>query len=117
MAAKTYKTITAREVTGSGDEVRKGTVRKDTAKKILRKGWIDSARCKGQYTDDYKRDAARNFGKGERTADALLDACDPVDPRRCWVVEYEDGRLELQMHWSFQDYSAFLDTDAVTFEF
>jgi hypothetical protein len=115
---KTYSAMDPRDFSDhDNEEVRRGTVRKDTAKKILRNGWIESAECDGQYTDDYKRDAARNFGKGPRTAEAVLDACDPVDPRNCWVTEYEDGSLELELHWSFQDYTVELGTDAVTFEF
>jgi len=115
---KTYKAMDPRDVVGrKTTAVRRGTVRKDTAKKILRNEWVKSAHCDGQYTDDYKRDAARNFGKGSRTAEAVLDACDPVDPRNCWVVEFEDGHQELELHWSFQDYTVTLDGDAVRFEF
>lgn len=115
---KTYSAMDPRDVSGrETGAVQRGTARTDTAKKILRNGWIESAHCDGQYTDDYKRDAARNFGKGPRTAEGVLDACEHVDPRNCWVQEYEDGTLELELHWSFQDYTAVLDTDKVTFEF
>lgn len=117
-SAKTYKAMNTRDTSArDNDEVRHGTVRKDTTKKILRNGWIETAECDGQYTDDYKRDEARNYGKGPRTADAILEACDRVDPSNCWVKEYEDGRQEITLWWGFQSYTVELDQDAVTFEF
>jgi len=116
--SKTYKAIDSRDVSDrDNDEVRRGTARKDSTKKILRNGWIESGECNGQYTDDYKRDQARNYGKGPRTADAILDACDRVDPKNCWVTEYEDGSQEITLWWGFQSYTVELDQDAVAFEF
>lgn len=38
------------------------------AVRVIANGQFDSLKCRGQYTDDYAADAARNYGEGEITA-------------------------------------------------
>jgi hypothetical protein len=96
---------------------KKGTARTDTVERILQNGWIDGAVCGGRYTDDYKRDEARNYDKGPVTAQAVLDAMDRVSPKRCWVEERNDGRQVVTVYWDFQSYEISLDLRSVMFTF
>lgn len=61
-------------------------------------GQYDSLRCKGQYTDDYAYDAARNFGEGEINA-ALPFIQKIIECPSGWRV-YDDGngRIGLCCH-------------------
>lgn len=113
---KTYTAINARE-SSKTDLVAKGTARKDTVERILRNEWVNGAVCREELSDDYKRDAARNFGKGSVSTDYILDKMDTVDPKHCWVEEDTDGRQLITVYWSFQRYDIVLDLREVRFAF
>lgn len=112
---KTYTAMNVRE--GSNDNRLSGTARRDTVEKILENEWVDGAVCEGRYTDDYKRDAARDFGKGSVSPAAVLESMEQVAPKRCWVKLKDNGRQVLVVYWSFQSYALELDTRQVRFDF
>ena len=95
----------------------RGTVRRDTVRRILENGWVDGAVCEGRYTDDYKRDAARNYNKGAVDTQEVINAMDRVAPKHCWIALREDGRQVITVYWSFQSYSVEIDTRKVRFNF
>lgn len=101
----------------SNGRMYRGTARRDTVRRILENGWVDGAVCEGRYTDDYKRDAARNFDKGAVDPQEVIDAMDRVDPKHCWIALHEDGRQVICVYWSFQSYSVEIDTRKVRFNF
>ena len=112
---KTYSAMNVRK--GSNDNRLSGTARRDTVETILENGWVDGAVCEGRYTDDYRRDAARDFGKGCVSSKAVLDEMAQTPPKRCWVKLKDDGRQVLVVYWSFQSYAVSLDTRQVRFDF
>lgn len=114
---KQYKAINPSESDKSG-EIAQGTVRIDTARKILKNGWINGLVRDYRTTDDYKRDYANDYYKtSEIDADDMLEEIDSPEPRRIWVRQLEDGRQLIIFYWSFQSYTAELDTSKVRFDF
>lgn len=59
------------------------------ALRVIANGQYDSLRCRGQYTDDYALDAARNYGEGEINA-ALPFVQKIIESPSGWRV-YDDG--------------------------
>lgn len=114
---KQYKAINPSESDKSG-ELAQGTVRIDTARKILRNNWINGLVRDYRTTDDYKRDDANDFYKtSEIDADDMLEEIESPEPRRIWVRQMEDGTQLIIFYWSFQSYTAELDISRVRFEF
>jgi hypothetical protein len=114
---KSYTAINAREGNQSNGVVARGTARRDTVAKILRNGWVNGAVCDGRYTDDYKRDEARNYDKGPVPVDAILSAMDRTNPRNCWIKQMADGRQLIVVSWGFMSYIVSLDKRNVIFTF
>jgi len=101
----------------SNGRVYRGTVRRDTVRRILENDWVDGAVCEGRYTDDYRRDAARNFDKGAVDTQEVINSMERVAPKHCWIALREDGRQVITVYWSFQSYSVEIDTRKVRFNF
>lgn len=114
---KQYKAINPSKSDKSG-ELAQGTVRIDTARKILQNNWINGLVRDYRTTDDYKRDDANDFYKtSEIDADDMLEEIESPEPRRIWVRQMEDGTQLIIFYWSFQSYTAELDISRVRFEF
>lgn len=115
---KTYTAMNPKDRTESANNrVFRGTARRDTVAKILENGWINGAVCDGRYTDDYKRDAATNFGRGSVSAEHILEKMDITNPSNCWVDQLEDGRQVITIYWSFMSFKVSLDLRNVMFTF
>lgn len=103
---------------GRGDAIYRGTARIDTARKILRNGWIDALVKDHEYTDDYKRDKANDYySSKDVSADFLLEKIEQVSPKRVWVELLSDSRQVLIFYWSNKEYRAELNTEDVRFNF
>lgn len=114
---KTYKAISPREGDRS-EELASGTVRVDTAKKILRNSWVNGLVLDQRTTDDYKRDYANDFYSNmDVDPEDLIDEIETVQPKRIWVRQMDDGRQLVIFFWSYQSYTAELDTSVVKFTF
>lgn len=114
---KEYKALNPSKSDKSG-EIAQGTVRIDTARKILQNGWINGLVRNYRTTDDYKRDNANDFYKtSEINADDMLDEIESPEPKRIWVRQTDNGSQLLIFYWSFQSYTAELDISNVRFDF
>ena len=115
--AKTYKAMNVSD--GRSNSVARGTVRIDTAKKILRNGWTDAVVRDHRLTDDYKRDMANDFGSERDISEEYLlgELEDGPEPKRIWVDKMEDGRQILIFYWSFMEYQAEVNISEVQFDF
>lgn len=114
---KEYKPINPTDSHKSG-EVAQGTVRIDTARKILENNWINGLVRDYRTTDDYKRDNANDFYKtSDIDADDMLEEIKSPEPRRIWVRQMENGNQLIIFYWSFQSYTAELDISQVRFDF
>ena len=71
--------------------------------RALMSGQYTSCTCDGRYTDDYRGDAANNFGKGEADAQDLAEKL--VDsPSGWWVSPGRNGKIGVSCH-HFLNYS------------
>jgi hypothetical protein len=114
---KKYKAINPSKSNKSG-QMAQGTVRIDTARKILKKGWVNGLVRDYRMTDDYKRDNANDFYKTSQIdASDMLEKIESPEPRRIWVRQMADGSQRIIFYWSFQSYTAELDTSQVRFDF
>lgn len=114
---KEYKALNPSKSDKSG-EIAQGTVRIDTARKILQNGWINGLVRNYRTTDDYKRDNANDFYKtSEINADDMLDEIESPEPKRIWVRQKDNGSQLLIFYWSFQSYTAELEISNVRFDF